>query len=112
MPVFPKIAYLFSRYPISSQTFCDSEMLALEAAGVPLCIGSLNRGGGKCLNRCRGSDRSAIIQKRHRDEIVAEYEATDAYQRKNALKASCWSPGAQVHRLVTQCLLHHFSPPP
>ena len=42
MPAKPKIAYLFSRYPIASQTFCDSEMLALEAAGVPLCIGSLN----------------------------------------------------------------------
>ena len=42
MPAQPKIAYLFSRYPIASQTFCDSEMLALEAAGVPLCIGSLN----------------------------------------------------------------------
>lgn len=42
MPAQPKIAYLFSRYPIASQTFCDSEMLALEAAGMPLCIGSLN----------------------------------------------------------------------
>lgn len=42
MSAQPKIAYLFSRYPIASQTFCDSEMLALEAAGVPLCIASLN----------------------------------------------------------------------
>ena len=42
MPALPKIAYLFSRYPIASQTFCDSEMLALEAAGIPLAIGSLN----------------------------------------------------------------------
>ena len=33
MPAQPKIAYLFSRYPVASQTFCDSEMLALEAAG-------------------------------------------------------------------------------
>jgi len=30
------LAYLFSRYPVVSQTFCDSEMLALEARGVPL----------------------------------------------------------------------------
>ena len=29
----PRLAYLFSRYPVVSQTFCDSEMLALEAAG-------------------------------------------------------------------------------
>ena len=42
MPSQPKIAYLFSRYPIASQTFCDSEMLAHEAAGMPICIGSLN----------------------------------------------------------------------
>jgi glycosyltransferase involved in cell wall biosynthesis len=37
------LAYLFSRYPVVSQTFCDSEMLALEAAGRELVIGSLNR---------------------------------------------------------------------
>ncbi|MEY4483932.1 MAG: hypothetical protein RL693_1384, partial [Verrucomicrobiota bacterium] len=29
----PRIAYLYSRYPVVSQTFCDSEMLALEASG-------------------------------------------------------------------------------
>ena len=36
------VAYLFSRYPVVSQTFCDSEMLALEAMGVKVTIGSLN----------------------------------------------------------------------
>ena len=36
------LAYLFSRYPVVSQTFCDSEMLALEAPGRELVIGSLN----------------------------------------------------------------------
>ena len=36
------LAYLFSRYPVVSQTFCDSEMMALEGLGVPLAIGSLN----------------------------------------------------------------------
>ncbi len=36
------LAYLFSRYPVVSQTFCDSEMLALEAAGTHLVVGSLN----------------------------------------------------------------------
>ncbi len=43
MPAKPRIAYLFSRYPVVSQTFCDSEMLALEAMGFELEIGSLNR---------------------------------------------------------------------
>ena len=36
------LAYLFSRFPVVSQTFCDTEMLALEAAGHKLVIGSLN----------------------------------------------------------------------
>ncbi|MEI6533796.1 MAG: glycosyltransferase family 4 protein [Verrucomicrobiaceae bacterium] len=37
-----RIAYLYSRYPVVSQTFCDSEMLALEAMGFELEIVSLN----------------------------------------------------------------------
>ena len=36
----PRIAYLFARYPIPSQTFCDTEMLALEALGLELEIDS------------------------------------------------------------------------
>ena len=38
----PRIAYLYSRYPVVSQTFCDSEMLALESMGFELQIVSLN----------------------------------------------------------------------
>lgn len=34
----PRIAYLFARYPVPSQTFCDTEMLALEALGLALEI--------------------------------------------------------------------------
>ena len=36
------LAYLFSRYPVVSQTFCDSEMLSLEAQGHRLVVASLN----------------------------------------------------------------------
>lgn len=36
------LAYLFSRYPVVSQTFCDSEMLALEAQGRSVVVASLN----------------------------------------------------------------------
>ena len=43
MPAKPRIAYLFSRYPVVSQTFCDSEMLALESMGFQIEIGSLYR---------------------------------------------------------------------
>lgn len=38
----PHIAYLYSRYPVVSQTFCDTEMMALEARGFQITIGSLN----------------------------------------------------------------------
>lgn len=37
-----RLAYLYSRYPVVSQTFCDSEMLALEARGFDLDIASIN----------------------------------------------------------------------
>lgn len=38
----PRVAYLYSRYPVVSQTFCDSEMLALEGMGFELQAVSLN----------------------------------------------------------------------
>ncbi len=37
-----RLAYLYSRYPVVSQTFCDSEMLALEGMGFDLEVVSLN----------------------------------------------------------------------
>jgi glycosyltransferase involved in cell wall biosynthesis len=40
-PAKVRLAYLFSRYPIVSQTFVDTEMLALERAGVELEIFSI-----------------------------------------------------------------------
>src|SRR5438067_9076475 len=36
-----RLGYLYSRYPVLSQTFCDAEMLALEQLGFELEIGSL-----------------------------------------------------------------------
>src|SRR5437762_12112141 len=35
-----RLGYLYSRYPVISQTFCDAEMLALERRGIELEIGS------------------------------------------------------------------------
>ena len=35
-------AYLYSRYPVISQTFCDTEMLALERRGWSFEIGSIH----------------------------------------------------------------------
>jgi glycosyltransferase involved in cell wall biosynthesis len=36
-----RLGYLYSRYPVISQTFCDAEMLALERLGFDLAIGSV-----------------------------------------------------------------------
>jgi glycosyltransferase involved in cell wall biosynthesis len=40
-PISMRLGYLYSRYPVISQTFCDAEMLALERLGVELAIGSI-----------------------------------------------------------------------
>ena len=37
-----RLAYLYSRYPVLSQTFCDTEMLELERRGFPLLVGSIH----------------------------------------------------------------------
>ncbi len=37
-----RLAYLYSRYPVVSQTFCDMEMLELERRGHELLIGSVH----------------------------------------------------------------------
>ena len=37
-----RLGYLYSRYPVLSQTFCDAEMLALERLGFELEIGSVS----------------------------------------------------------------------
>ncbi len=36
-----RLAYLYSRYPVLSQTFCDAEMLELERRGFDLVIASM-----------------------------------------------------------------------
>src|SRR5437763_2517864 len=36
-----RLGYLYSRYPVISQTFCYAEMLALERRGIELVIGSV-----------------------------------------------------------------------
>src|SRR5207248_5142228 len=36
-----RLGYLYSRYPVISQTFCDTEMLELERRGIELVIGSI-----------------------------------------------------------------------
>ena len=42
IPERVRLAYLYSRYPVLSQTFCDTEMLALERLGFNLVVGSIH----------------------------------------------------------------------
>ena len=37
-----RLGYLYSRYPVLSQTFCDMEMLELERRGLDLTVGSIH----------------------------------------------------------------------
>jgi glycosyltransferase involved in cell wall biosynthesis len=37
-----RLGYLYSRYPVLSQTFCDMEMLELERSGFDLTVGSIH----------------------------------------------------------------------
>src|SRR2546430_12635689 len=37
-----RLGYLYSRYPVISQTFCDREMIALERPGFGIEIGSVH----------------------------------------------------------------------
>ena len=37
-----RVGYLYSRYPVLSQTFCDTEMLELERRGFSLLLGSIH----------------------------------------------------------------------
>src|SRR5207249_1477066 len=46
-----RLGYLYSRYPVISQTFCDAEMLALERRGVDLEIASVSP---PCVSRRHG----------------------------------------------------------
>src|SRR3954470_24164520 len=37
-----RLGYLYSRYPVLSQTFCDMEMIELERRGFELTVGSIH----------------------------------------------------------------------
>src|SRR6266496_1413912 len=82
-----RLGYLYSRYPVISQTFCDAEMLALERLGIELEIGSvyppLTSLRHEHISRLRAPVRSAPPQ-----EILKIWE-------KAAKKTGKW-PGALV----------------
>ena len=78
-----KIAYLFSRYPVPSQTFCDTEIRALEAAGHEIEIYSCSAphtsfrhggsGGLAPARRCSTRRPPPVL---HAGELAARAEGT------------------------------------
>ncbi|MDB6136626.1 MAG: colanic acid biosynthesis glycosyltransferase WcaL [Verrucomicrobiales bacterium] len=57
----PRVAYLFSRFPVVSQTFCDTEMLGLEAAGFHLAVASFNPPPNSFRHERLGRLRAEVI---------------------------------------------------
>ena len=66
-----RLGYLYSRYPVISQTFCDTEMLALEQLGVPLEIGSVYPPLTSLRHEHLSRLRAPIRYAPHRFEVLA-----------------------------------------
>lgn len=56
-----KVAYLFSRYPVPSQTFCDTEIRALEDAGIDVEIWSISPPPNSFRHEASGRPRRAAV---------------------------------------------------
>lgn len=121
-----RLAYLYSRYPVVSQTFCDSEMLALEALDFELEVVSLNPPPDSFrherLDRLR-----AEIHYPPPDEVLAAVEASDDFQQtlgpligdhetrygpsyKASVRArNAWHAAARLRRLGVSHVHVHFA---
>ena len=99
-----RLAYLFSRYPVVSQTFCDTEMLALEGLGVDLDICSIYppptsfRHGHAARMRAeihyappapilRLGEQQAKLSGRWPEKFIADHERRYGREYKAALRA-------------------------
>lgn len=82
-----RIAYLYSRYPVVSQTFCDSEMLALEAAGFELQIVSLNAPPDSFRHERLDRLKAEIHYPPPSDVLDAEADITEFKEKLGALIA-------------------------
>jgi glycosyltransferase involved in cell wall biosynthesis len=99
-----KIAYLFSRYPVPSQTFCDTEMRALEALGAEIeiyaCSPPTTSFRHEPAGRPRGPvfyappERALELRRRSAEArgiwpaaLIAEHEARSGKEREPARRA-------------------------
>ncbi|MGZ5552549.1 MAG: hypothetical protein ACXWHF_02810, partial [Chthoniobacterales bacterium] len=99
-----RLGYLYSRYPVLSQTFCDAEMLELERRGFELVVASMyppkTAVRHEYLERFKAPIRYApdkpVLEKLVRDakhsgrwpeKLVAEHEKKYGPNYKAALRA-------------------------
>ncbi len=81
----PRLAYLFSRYPVVSQTFCDSEMLALERMGFEIEVASLNRPPNSFRHERLDRLRAEIHYPPPPDVLAALCETPEFHRRLGSL---------------------------
>ncbi len=99
-----RLGYLYSRYPVLSQTFCDTEMLELERRGCELVIASmyppktevrheyLTRFRARPIYAPERRDLEKMVKKAKRagrwpEEMIAEHERRYGPEYKAALRA-------------------------
>ena len=103
-----RLGYLYSRYPVISQTFCDAEMLALERRGIELVIGSvyppLTTLRHEYIARLRAPIHYAppqeILKILERDAKTARRWPRDLVERHN----SKYGPGAKAEQRARNAL--------
>ena len=103
-----RLGYLYSRYPVISQTFCDAEMLALERRGIELVIGSvyppLTSLRHEYIARLRAPIHYAppqeILKILERDAKTARRWPRDLVERHN----SKYGPGAKAEQRARNAL--------
>src|SRR5439155_16918688 len=82
-----RLGYLYSRYPVLSQTFCDAEMLELERRGHEIVLGSMYPPKTELRHEYLGKLRAPI-------QYAPSSRALDALARK-AKRSARW-PAALV----------------
>src|SRR5947199_29758 len=123
-----RLGYLYSRYPVVSQTFCDAEMLALERLGLELAIGSvhpplttLRHEHISCLRASihyappqeilKISEKTARASGRWPLDLVRQHDQKYGPGAKTELRARCPDSAAKIHRIYNGIDLERFPTP-
>lgn len=117
-----QLAYLYSRYPVVSQTFCDMEMLELERRGYDLLIGAVHPPLTSLRHEHFGRFRStvyyappapvmALWEKKTREAVRWPEALIEQHERKYgpAFKAPLRARNASYFGdLFRRCGIRHF----